>query len=178
MILRLLATQRRSTRMPPSGVVSSEAAARAVARALAPDMALAPERAARAARALALERARCVYTCTFHFHCCSAIAGILFCENEANLTHHLSFTLVLQPYVRSYLRCRAAPAPATVPARVVPREAPPPLVPPVPPAPVATLRNCLHSLVGVHVPYPTPTQSEAYMHMLENVPVVSALHLR
>ena len=100
MILRLLATQRRSTRMPPSGVVSSEAAARALARAaraLALDMALAPERAARAARALALERARCVYTWTFHFHCCSAIAGILFCENEANLTHHLSFTLVLQP---------------------------------------------------------------------------------
>lgn len=110
MILRLLATQRRSTRMPPSGAVSSEAAARAVARAvaraaraMAPDMALAPERAARAAR-----------------------------------------------------------------------EATPPLVPP---APGATLRNCLHSLVGVHVPYPTPTQSEAYMHMLENVPVVSALHL-
>ena len=97
MILRLLATQRRSTRMPPSGVVSSEAAARALARAaraLALDMALAPERAA---RALALERARCVNTWTFHFHCCSAIAGILFCENEANLTHHLSFTLVLQP---------------------------------------------------------------------------------
>ena len=140
----------------------------------------------------------------------TCLRGILFCENGANLTHHTPFTSHITPYVHSYLRCRAAPAPPpervaprdtpapvrVVPARVAPRdtpaparvvlervaprEAPPPVVPPIPPAPApaATLLNCLHSPAGVHVPYPTPTQSEAYMHMyMSAVPVVSALHL-
>jgi hypothetical protein len=196
--------------MPPSGVVSSEAAARAapervVARALAPERVV--------ARALALERARarCVLV---HVHSIfivvSAIeflAGILFCENGANLTHHLPFTLVLQPCVHSYLRCRAAPAPP--PERVAPREAPAPAPPPVrvdpervapreapapapPPVrvvparvapreapPAATLRNIVFAPPPAYT-YRIPRQPRVKRTctcIMSAVPVVSALHL-